>query len=260
MISIQSKKGLGIDKKAFLTEQVSSIIQCKTMVKYKDPGTPTISVNIGGTCIDKALLDLGASVNLLPYSVYRKLGLGELKPTNITLSLADRSVKIPKGIVEDVLVKVDKFYYPVDFVVLDIESMAGGTNQVPIILRRPFLATSNVNIYCRNGVMQLTFGNMPLELNIFHLSKKQKLAEDVGSKSDDVCLSGTRVGRHDTNEKQEKLMKNNEAVNVESTIPPTTVSPLPPETRLPKTKELSMKTPAAHTTACVEELLLLDPP
>ena len=84
------KKGLGIEKKAFLTEQVSSIIQCKTLVKYKDPGSPTISVNIGGICIDKALLDLGASVNLQPYSMYKQLGLGELKPTNITLSLADR--------------------------------------------------------------------------------------------------------------------------------------------------------------------------
>ena len=84
------KKGLGINKKAFLTEQVSSIIQCKTLLKYKDPGSPTISVNIGGICIDKALLDLGASVNLLPYSMYKQLGLGELKPTNITLSLEDR--------------------------------------------------------------------------------------------------------------------------------------------------------------------------
>ena len=65
------KRGLGIEKKAFLTEQVSAIIQSKTLVKYKDPGSPTISVNIGGTCIDKALLDLGASVNLLPYSVYK---------------------------------------------------------------------------------------------------------------------------------------------------------------------------------------------
>ena len=120
------KKGLGIEKKAFLTEQVSAIIQSKTPVKYKDPGSPTISVNIGGTCTDKALLDLGASVNLLPYSVYKQLGLGELKPTNITLSLADRSVKIPKGIVEDVLVKVDKFYYPVDFVVFDTEPIASG--------------------------------------------------------------------------------------------------------------------------------------
>ena len=80
------KKGLGINKKAFLTEQVNSIIQCKTLLKYKDPGSPTISVNIGGTCIDKALLDLGASVNLLPYSMYKKLRLGELKPTNTTLS------------------------------------------------------------------------------------------------------------------------------------------------------------------------------
>ena len=84
------KKGLVIDKKAFLIEQVSSIIQCKTLVKYKDPRSPTLSVNIGGICINKALLDLGASVNLLPYSVYKQLGLGELKPTNITLSLADR--------------------------------------------------------------------------------------------------------------------------------------------------------------------------
>ena len=107
-------------------------------MKYKDPGSPTISANIGGTCIDRALLDLWASVNLLPYSVYKQLGLGELKPTNITLSLADRSVKIPKGIVEDVLVKVDKFYYQVDFVVLDIEPIASGPNHVPIILGNHF--------------------------------------------------------------------------------------------------------------------------
>ena len=99
------KRGLGINEKAFLIEQVSSIIQCKTLVKYKDPGSPTISVNIGGTCIDKALLNLGASVKLLPYSMYKQLGLGEMKPTNITLSLANRSVKIPKGIVEDFLVR-----------------------------------------------------------------------------------------------------------------------------------------------------------
>ena len=172
------KKGLGIEKKAFLTEQVSAIIQSKTPVKYKDLGSPTISVNIGGTCIDKALLDLGASVNLLSYSVYKHLGLGELKPTNITLSLADRSVKIPKGIVEDVLVKVDKFYYPVDFVVLDTKPIVSGPNHVPIILGRPFLATANAIINFRNGVMHLTFGNMTLELNIFHLSNKHKLVED----------------------------------------------------------------------------------
>ena len=67
--------------------------------------------------MEKALLDLGVSVNLLPYFVYKQLGLGELKPTSITLSLADRSVKIPRGMIEDVLVQVDKLYYLVDFVV-----------------------------------------------------------------------------------------------------------------------------------------------
>ena len=165
------KRGLNVDKKTLLIEQVSAIIQCKTIVKYKDPSFPTISVNIGGTYVEKALLDLGASVNLLPYSVYKQLGLGELKPTSIKLSLADRSIKIPKGTVEDVLIQVDKFYYPVDFVVLDTEPVVVGANYVPIILGKPFLATSNAIINCRNGVMQLTFGNMTLELNIFHLSK-----------------------------------------------------------------------------------------
>ena len=86
-------------------------------------------------------------------------------------------MKIPKVIVEYVLVKVDKFYYPVDFVVLDTKPIACGPNHVPIILGRPFLATSNAIINCRNRVMQLTFGNMTLELNIFYLSNKHKLAE-----------------------------------------------------------------------------------
>ena len=125
------KRGLNVDKKAFLTEQVSAIIQCKTPVKYKDPGCPTISVNIGGTCVEKALLDWGASVNLLPYSVYKQLGLGEVKPTSITLSLADRPIKIPKGTVEDVLIQVDKFYYPVDLWCLIQNQLQWGLTMCP---------------------------------------------------------------------------------------------------------------------------------
>ena len=90
---------------------------------------------------------------------------------------------------EDVLIQVDKFYYPVDFVVLDTEPAAVGTNYVPIILGRPFLATSNAIINCRNGVMQLTFGNMTLKLNIFHLSKKHmQLVEDG---PEEVCIIDT---------------------------------------------------------------------
>ena len=120
------KRGFNVNKKVFLTEQVSAIIECKTPVKYKDTGYPTISVNIGGTCVEKALLDLGASVNLLPFSMYKQLRLGELNPTTITFYLADRSIKIPKGTIDDVLIQVDKFYYPVDFVVLDTEPVVVG--------------------------------------------------------------------------------------------------------------------------------------
>ena len=76
-------------------------------------------------------------------------------------------MKIPREMIEDVLVQVDNFYYPVDFVVLDTDPIVKETNYVPIILGRPFLATSNAIINCRNGLMQLTFGNMTLELNIF---------------------------------------------------------------------------------------------
>ena len=221
------KRGLNVDKTNFLTEQASSIIQHKTPVKYKDPGSPTISVNIRGTCVDKALLDLGASVNLLPYSAYKQLGLGELKPTTITLSLVDRSVKISKGIIEDVLVKVDKFYYSVDFVVLDTKPVVEGTNHVSIILGRPFLATSNAIINCRNGVMQLKFGNMTLELNIFHLSSKHKSMEE--QEPDEVCLISPGAREHSAHKLQEELMKSSEVVDEEvitSVTPPE--PPIPP--------------------------------
>ena len=186
---MHSKDRVNVDKKAFPTEEVSAIIQCKTPVKYKDPSCPTISVNIRGTCVEKALLDFGANVNLLPYSMYKQLSLGELKPTSITLSLADRSIKIPKGVVEDVLIQVDKFYYPVDFTVLDTKPTAVGTNCVPIILGRPFLATSNAIINCQNGVMNLIFGNMNLELNIFQLSKKHMQPVEEGL--EEVCIIDT---------------------------------------------------------------------
>ena len=255
------KKGLGIEKKAFLTEQVSAIIQSKNPVKYKDPGSPTISVNIGGTCIDKSLLDLGASVNLLPYYVYKQLGLGELKPTNITLSLADRSVKIPKGIVEDVLVKVDKFYYPVDFVVLDTEPIANEPNHVPIILGRPFLATANAIINCRNGVMQLTFGNMTLELNIFHLNNKHKLEETENQVTDEVCSLVKNAGKLDVQEMQEMANQSEEEVLILPSVA-TAGQLLNSEStsEKPSNKGKSNAMESAQATAGVEEIILLDPP
>jgi hypothetical protein len=127
------KRKTNFPKKAYLTEQVSYILQCKLPIMYKDPGCPTISCMIGVSQINRALLDLGAGVNLLPYSVYLQLGLRELKPTTVTLQLADRSMKRPKGIIEDVLIKVDKFYFPMDFIVIDTELVHDVVNQIPVI-------------------------------------------------------------------------------------------------------------------------------
>jgi len=118
---ITVKRRTNVPEKVCLIELVSLILQYKLPIKYKDLGCLTISCMIGVSQIEKALLDLGASVNLLPYSVYLQLGLGEFKPTSMTLQLADRSVKVPWVIIEDVLNKVDKFYFLVDFIVLDTE-------------------------------------------------------------------------------------------------------------------------------------------
>ena len=126
-----------------------------------------------------ALVDLGVSVNLFPYSVYVELGLGELEPTNITLQLANRSVKIPRGIVKDVLVQVDKFYFPMGFIDLDTQPVVNQGTQFPVILGRPFLATANAIIHCRGGLMTLSFGNMNINLNIFNVIKEIGDDEDV---------------------------------------------------------------------------------
>ena len=112
---------------------MSSIIQHDTPPKLKDPGTPTVTCMIGSHIIDDALLDLGARVNLLPYSVYEQSGLGELKPTKITLQLDDRFVKVPRGIIEDVMVKVDKLLSLIDFIVLDTEPVQHLRKQTPAI-------------------------------------------------------------------------------------------------------------------------------
>ena len=255
------KRGLGIEKKAFLTEHVSALIKSKYPIKYKDPGSPTIPVNIGGNCINKALLDLGASVNLMPHSVYKQLGLGELKPTTITLSLADRSVKIPKGIVEDVLVKIDKFYYPVDFVVLDTAPSSNEPNHVPIILGRPFLATANAIINCRNGIMQLTFGDMTLELNIFNLNDNPKLLETENPITDEVVSIDQCAGTKSAQEMQGVISLGDEGELVLPTTP--IASQLLESTTIPE-EQFNLWPPnieePTQATAWVEEIILLDPP
>ncbi|GJY53301.1 hypothetical protein Tco_0444965 [Tanacetum coccineum] len=110
--------------------------------KEKDLGSLTLPCFINNTCFDHALVDLGASINVMPLLTYLNLGLGELAHTRLTVELADRTVKYPKGIVKNVLVGIDKFVFPVDFIMLDMPEDI----KVPLILEIPFLSTARTKI------------------------------------------------------------------------------------------------------------------
>ena len=145
-----------------LTATCSVVIQQNFPAKMKDPGSFTIPCSIGKYEFKKALCDFGASINLMPLSVVQRLNLGELTPTAITLQMADRSMAQPEGILEDVLVKVGKFIFLVDFVIMQMEE----DTQVPLLLGRPFLATGAALIDVQKGELTLRVGNEAVHFNI----------------------------------------------------------------------------------------------
>ncbi|XP_059315368.1 uncharacterized protein LOC132065959 [Lycium ferocissimum] len=132
---LSSKRKLEEVSVVKLTEKCSAILQNK--LPQNDPSSFTIPCTLGGAHFEKALCDSGASINLMPFSIFRKLELGEMKDTGVSLQLADQSTKKSKGIIENVLVRVDKFIFPANFIVLEMEE----NTEVPFILGRPFLAT-----------------------------------------------------------------------------------------------------------------------
>ncbi|XP_022883885.1 uncharacterized protein LOC111400727 [Olea europaea var. sylvestris] len=150
-----------------LTKESSARIQKKLPPKLKYPRSFTVPCTIGDFYFNKALCDLGASVNLMLLSIFRKLGLGEPKATTVTLQVADRSLTHPRGIIEDVLVKVDKLIFLVDFLILDMEE----DKDVPIILGRPFLATARALIDVQQGQLTLKLGEEQASFNVFKSMK-----------------------------------------------------------------------------------------
>ncbi|XP_042396837.1 uncharacterized protein LOC121986983 [Zingiber officinale] len=166
-----------------LTEECSALIQNRLPPKLKDPGSFSIPCMIRNHNFDKAFCDLGASVNLIPFSLCKKLNLGELKITTLALQLADRSVRYPLGILENVPVTVGKFVVPADFVVLEMDE----DPYIPIILGRPFLATAGAVIDVKNHKLSLAVGSEKIE---FDLSKaiKQPFLQNVCCRIDEVQM------------------------------------------------------------------------
>ncbi|XP_015970263.1 uncharacterized protein LOC107493719 [Arachis duranensis] len=145
------KRNWGEKETVVLTEECSAIIQKKLPQKMKDPGSFQIPCIIGDITIEKALCDLGTSINLMSLNMMRKMRIEEAKPTRMALQLADRKFKFPHEVVEDLLVKVGEFIFPADFAVLNMEEKANTS----IILGRPFLATARAIIDVQKGELVL---------------------------------------------------------------------------------------------------------
>ena len=164
---LESKKKLEEYGTIALTRECSAILQKKLPLKLQDPGSFTIPFSIGKRVSGKALCYLGASINLMPLSMFKRLRLGEPKSTTISLQLVDRPYQHPQGIIENVLVKVDKFIFPADFVILNMEE----DDTVPIILGRPFLATRKAQINVQKGELKLRVQGDEATFHVFQPTK-----------------------------------------------------------------------------------------
>ncbi|XP_052888000.1 uncharacterized protein LOC108484919, partial [Gossypium arboreum] len=151
-----NKRKLTGNEKVSVGENVSAVLQWKMPVKCKDRGMFAIPCKIGHLGIKKAMCDLGASINVMPYSIYESLNAGFLTKTGVTIQLADRSIVHPEGVFEDVLVKVNGLIFPGDFYVIKMEE-DNTPRSSDILLGRPFLSTANTKIDVRSGTLTMEF-------------------------------------------------------------------------------------------------------
>ena len=164
---LAKKRKLGDYETVTLSEECSTILKKKLPSKLKDPRSFTIPYAIVDADFEKTLCDLGANINRMPLSIFKELDLGKAHPTTVTLQLADRSLTHPRGIIEDVLVKVDKFIFLTYFIILDMEE----DKEVPIILGRPFLATGRALINEQKGKLRLRVQEEEVTFKVFNAIK-----------------------------------------------------------------------------------------
>ncbi|GJX30004.1 hypothetical protein Tco_0238083 [Tanacetum coccineum] len=157
-----SKKPI-VEKDAVrLNDRCTTVLQSQPPQKENDPGRFTLPCLIGNFKIRSALTDLGVSINVMRFSMFQKLKIGNLQPTNMMVEMADMTKKDPKGIIENVLVQIDKFIFPVDFVIIDMVE----DHNAPLILGRPFLATAHAHIDVFNRQISLGVGEERVSFEI----------------------------------------------------------------------------------------------
>ncbi|XP_052624919.1 uncharacterized protein LOC128132404 [Lactuca sativa] len=162
-------------KKVVLNENCSADMLNKLPKKKGDPGSLTLPCQFGNLATILALADSGASVNLMPYSFFKKLDLSEPRPIRMAIHLANKTVTFPRGICEDLLVKVDKFIFPANFIILDMEA----DPQVSIILGRPYLNTASVIVDKRDSKLTLRVGDDSVTFGVDQAMKYARNSDDM---------------------------------------------------------------------------------
>nr|KAJ0221881.1 hypothetical protein LSAT_V11C200050850 [Lactuca sativa] len=202
-------------------ENISFILQKSLPPKCRDPGIFTVPCKLGNLSFPKAMLDLGASVNVLPFSIFEKLNLGSLQKTGTIIQLADHSTVYPKGALEDVIVQVGELIFPADFYILDMRNL--DTSDVnSIILGRPFMKTAKTNIDVFNGMISMEFddpllegycefSNVYVQENFLDRNSSANISKELAKHKlrdvEEVELKSSTEEESDKNMKRKKLLE-----------------------------------------------------
>ncbi|KAL7607313.1 hypothetical protein Lser_V15G19909 [Lactuca serriola] len=179
---LTNKRKMNEVSEVILNENCSAAMMNKLPMKMGDPRSLTLPCQFGNLDTCYTLADLGASVNIMPYSFFKKLNLPEPKPIHMAIHLANKTVTYPRGICEDLLVKLDKLVFPVDFIILDMEE----DHKVSIILGRPFLNTTCAIVDVQESKPTLRVGDDSVTFGVNQVEKHSKSSDDAISLVDTI--------------------------------------------------------------------------
>ncbi|XP_052625057.1 uncharacterized protein LOC128132496 [Lactuca sativa] len=196
------KRKFKANEKIQVNANVSAVIQKKLPPKCKDPGIFSIPCTISDLHVESAMLDLGASINVMPYSFFQSLNVGPLEETGVIIQLADKSSVSPRGVLEDVLVQVNQLVFPTNFYVIDLEEKTPSKSSM-ILLGRPFMNTAHTIIDVHKGKITMEFDGEIIHFNIFEAMRylinisplyRVDVIEPINGISPNVCTHKILMG------------------------------------------------------------------
>ncbi|KAG8479562.1 hypothetical protein CXB51_029356 [Gossypium anomalum] len=231
-----NKRKLTGNEKVSVGENVTALLQRKMPVKCKDRGMFAIPCKIGHLGIKKAMFDLRASINVMPYSIYESLNAGFLTKTSVTFQLAHRSIMHPEEVLEDILVKVNGLIFPADFYMIKMEE-DNTLESSDILLGRPFLSTVNTNIDVRSGTLTIEFDGEIVKFNIYGTISHPSEVLDVNC-VDIIDSSVEKTFESSYGDKPKMMFNDFESVN--KLLAPMNTKLLPPAVQAPDLKLKSL--------------------